>query len=104
MSAIAEELERAGKPFGWSYGRDGANAKRVLKALDTQKDRLEGLDPIEAIRLAFRVFLEDRRAEERGFPITWFWRDWDSYLRVALKKFRPGHQEKTYASSWAVSV
>jgi hypothetical protein len=103
-SVIVEELQKAGKPFSWSYERDGANAKRILKDLDAQKDRLEGLDPIEAVRLAFRVFLEDKRAEERGFPITWFWRGWDSYLRIALHRLKDTDQDRMFHECVALLV
>ena len=85
---VAEELKKVGLPFGWSYERDGANAKRVLAQLDAQKEALGPISPLDAFRLAFQEFLDDKKASSVGFPLGWFWRGWDTYLRMAMKRRR----------------
>jgi hypothetical protein len=82
---VEQEFRSRGHPTTWAYARDGANAKRILRALDAQKDLLPGGNPVEAIRLALHAFLGDPRAERRGFPLTWFWKEFDGYLRAALR-------------------
>jgi hypothetical protein len=84
----AEEFRRVGFLFGWSYERDGSNAKCILAQLDAQPEALRGLDPLEAFRLTVQEFLADERAASKGYPLAWLWKAWDTYLRRALKNRR----------------